>query len=221
MKKKSTTLAEEARSILERMIIFNELDSGVMYSEKQLATMLGMGRTPVREALQRLCHDKMVAIHPRRGVCFPQVTVENQLKLLEVRRGLEPLCVHYATLRGTVEQKRRMLRLADSMIAAAQNEDHVALLEDIREAHEILAEATTNDYFTRVMSPLHGLSRRFWFLYIRRSGTIMDGAAHHAEIMQAVARGDEELAVNASEALLDYLVEFSYNALKMDNGDDA
>ncbi|MBU1003935.1 MAG: GntR family transcriptional regulator [Proteobacteria bacterium] len=221
MKKKSTTLAEEARSILERMIIFNELDSGVMYSEKQLATMLDMGRTPVREALQRLCHDKMVEIHPRRGVCFPQITVENQLKLLEVRRGLEPLCIRYATMRGTVEQKRRMLRLADSMIAAANNEDHVALLEDIREAHDILAQATTNDYFSRVMSPLHGLSRRFWFLYIRRNGTIMDGAILHSDIMQAVARGDETLAVAASEALLDYLVEFSYNALKMDNVSEA
>jgi len=216
VKKQAVTLAEEARSILERMIVFNELDSGVMYSEKQLASMLGMGRTPVREALQRLSHDKMVEIHPRRGVRFPEVTVENQLRLLEVRRGLEPLCIRYATLRGTVEQKRRMLRLADSMIQAAKDEDHVALLEHIRESHEILAEATTNEYFMRTMSPLHGLSRRFWFIYIRRSGNVMDGAKHHADIMQAVARGDEALAVAQSEALLDYLVDFSYNALKMD-----
>lgn len=215
IKQETKTLAEEARSILERMIVFNELDPKTMYSEKQLATNLGMGRTPVREALQKLAHDKMVVIHPRRGVQFPPVTVENQLKLLEVRRGLEPLCVKYATLRGSVEQKRKMLTAADTIIKAAEEGDNVQVLNSLRECHDLLAEATFNDYFTRVMSPLQGLSRRFWFVNLRNKDELLLGSTHTAAIMRSVARGDEKAAVETSGKLLDYLTEFSYNTLKM------
>ena len=218
MKRKVTqSLAEEARSILERMIVFDELHSEEMYSEKQLAAMLDMGRTPVREALQRLSHDKMVVIHPRRGVQFPPVTAESQLKLLEVRRGLEPLCVRYAAVRGTVEQKKRMLQLADEVLDAAGGESPLTLLEKIREIHDMLAEATGNEYFERVMGAVQGLSRRFWFVNVKKSGNFLDGAKHHAAIMRAVARGEEDLAEAASHTLLEYLSEFSFNALKTED----
>lgn len=220
-KKRARSLAEEARSILERMIVFDELKSDEMYSEKQLAGMLAMGRTPVREALQRLAHDKMVVIHPRRGVQFPPVTVEGQLKLLEVRRGLEPLCVHYAARRGTVEQKKRMLQLADEVVEAADSNSPMNILEKMREVHDMLALATNNEYFEQVMGPVQGLSRRFWLVNVKIGGSLMDGAERHAAIMRAAGRGDEEAAVAASKDLLDYLSEFSFNALKMETGPEA
>lgn len=208
------TLAEQARSSLERMIVFNELDADGMYSEKQLAAMLCLGRTPVREALQKLSYDKMVVIHPRRGVQFPKVTVENQLKVLELRRGIEPFCVRYAAIRGTVDQKGQMLRLADAIVAAARVDDDAGILVCLREIHDLLAHATSNDFFSQVMAPLQGLSRRFWFVNKKSPDTVR-GAKLHADIMQAVAKGDEEGAVNASNQLIDYLTEFAYDTLKL------
>ncbi|WP_461209765.1 GntR family transcriptional regulator [Desulfocurvus sp. DL9XJH121] len=216
MEEQTTSLAEKARSMLERMIVFEELNSQDMYSEKQLASMLDMGRTPVREALQRLAHDKMVVVHPRRGVQFPPVTAESQLKLLEVRRGLEPLCVRYAALRGDVAQKRRMLQLADEILKAAEANDAQGTLEAMREIHDLLAEATNNEYFQRVMGSVQGLSRRFWIVNLRNGGSLADGATHHATIMRAVAKGEVIKAEAASEDLLDYLSEYSYDALKME-----
>lgn len=206
--------SEVARSALERMIIFNELDSTAMYSEKQLAGILGLGRTPVREALLKLSLDKMAVVHPRRGVQFPPVTVEQQLKLLEVRRGMEPMCVRFAAMRGTVDQKRTMLQLGDAIVEAAEKGDEVAVLDRLREIHDILAEATKNDYFPRVMGPLQGMSRRFWFVN-KKPGDMPKGSALHRDVMLAVARGDEGEAVAASERLLDYLTEFTYNTLKL------
>ena len=74
---------------LERMIIFRELEPGSMVSEKQLAEGMDLGRTPVREALQRLSYERMVEIHARRGIQIPPISVESQLKILEVRRDIE------------------------------------------------------------------------------------------------------------------------------------
>lgn len=68
---------------LERMIIFRELEPGSMVSEKQLAEGMDLGRTPVREALQRLSYERMVEIHARRGIQIPPISVESQLKILE------------------------------------------------------------------------------------------------------------------------------------------
>lgn len=71
---------EVAYHQLEKMIIFRELEPGSMVSEKQLAESLGVGRTPVREALQRLSYERMAEIHPRRGIQIPPISIESQLK---------------------------------------------------------------------------------------------------------------------------------------------
>ena len=89
------SLSDRAYEQLECMILFEELKGGAMYSEKQLANSLQMGRTPIREALQKLAWEQMVVIHPRRGIQIPEVSVESQLKLLEVRRPLEAECKNW------------------------------------------------------------------------------------------------------------------------------
>jgi DNA-binding GntR family transcriptional regulator len=100
-----TTRAYEA---IEGMITFQELVPGSLISEAMLMERTGLGRTPVREALQRLARERMVEIHPNRGVFVPPASIEAQLKLLELRRSLEALAVRLATHRALAEQKRQM-----------------------------------------------------------------------------------------------------------------
>ena len=85
MKNKS----DVAYDLLEQLITFRELEPGTMVSESQLMKQTELGRTPIREALQKLAAEKMVEIHPRKGILIPLMSVEVQLKLLEVRRTLE------------------------------------------------------------------------------------------------------------------------------------
>ena len=106
MVEKELSQTGSAYAQLESMIIFEQLESGAMYSEKQLADMLDMGRTPIREALQKLAWEQMVNIYPRRGIQIPNLTVEKQLKLLEVRRPIEALCAGLAAEKATREQKK-------------------------------------------------------------------------------------------------------------------
>lgn len=202
------SLAEQARASLEEMIVFNELEDGVLYSEKQLAVHIGLGRTPVREALQRLAHDRMVTIHPRKGVQVVGLTITDQLRILEVRRAIEGACVHHAAMRATEGQKQRMRGLADGLLMAALQDEDTAVLGFLREIHECLVEATQNLFFAQAMSPLLSLSRRFWFMNkdMQDSRT---GALLYQKILYAVCGGDCDQAALASQVLMDYLRTFA------------
>ncbi len=212
MEDKTLSQTDSAYLQLEYMIIFQELKPGAMYSEKKLAEQLGLGRTPVREALQQLAFEQLVAIHPRRGIQVPEVSVESQLKLLEVRRSLESLCAELASQRATTEQKESMLRLAEQIIEDASNHDDEAFYQHLRAIHELLTDAARNEHIRAAMRPLQGLSRRFWFIYKDYDTT--HPALLHADIMRHVANGDRNKARAASLKLNDYLVDFTYESLK-------
>lgn len=204
---------EVAYNQLEKMIIFRELEPGSMVSEKQLAEGMELGRTPVREALQRLAYERMVEIHPRRGIQIPAISVESQLKILEVRRDIEALCVKYAASRASVEEKQQMLILADKLGQCAQNKDDLHFATLLKEIHVLLVKAAANEYLQLAMAPLQGLSRRFWFAYKNQDSDLVDASSHHMAILRAVSHTDAEEAVSASHRLNDYLTDMAYRSI--------
>ena len=182
-----------------------------MYSEKQLAEVIGMGRTPVREALQKLAWEQLVDIYPRRGIQIPIVTVETQLKLLEVRRAIESLCAELAAERANAAQKQKMLELAEGIVECAHNHDDEAFFYHLRQVHNLLVEASRNDYIRQAMRPLQGLSRRFWFIY--KEENTEHPAMLHAQVMKSVASGDKQAAGKAANDVIDYLHAFAFKQL--------
>lgn len=202
---------------LEKMIIFRELAPGSMVSEKQLADSLALGRTPVREALQRLAYERMVEIHPRRGIQIPAISVESQLKILEVRRHIEAVCVRYAASRASVEQKQGMLQLADKLEECAANKDDFLYASLLKEIHTLLVKAAANEYLQSAMTPLQGLSRRFWFAYKNQDSDLFEASSYHAAILRAVSHTDAEEAVAASHRLIDYLTDVAYRSIPSRN----
>lgn len=199
---------------IENAIVFQALEPGSMLSEKALAEDLALGRTPVREALQRLAYEGMVEIHPRRGIQIPMISVETQLKILEVRRGIEELCIRFATSRATTEQKQQMLKRTSQLeeCAAAQDDQRYAVL--LKDIHQVLLQATNNEYIQLAMLPLQGLSRRFWFANKDEKDDLLQAARCHADILRAVCHTDVEEAALASHRLNDYLTEMAYRSLK-------
>src|SRR5262252_6010756 len=99
-------LSERAYTQLEEMITTLQLAPGQALSEPFLSSTLGIGRTPVREALQRLARERLVIVHPRRGIVIADINVRSQLKLLELRRELERLIARAAARRGTPDERR-------------------------------------------------------------------------------------------------------------------
>lgn len=204
--------ADQAFLQIERLIVLQELAPGSLVSEKQLMELTGLGRTPVREALQRLARERLVEIHPNRGVLVPAASIEAQLKLLELRRALEPFAVRLAAQRATAEQRRAAGALADDVFRVVKSVDDFATF--LRDAHALVVSATHNEFVEVAMAPLQGLSRRFWFGNLSDPHRDLAQAAqlHHA-ILAAIATADAEAAEAASLALSDYLFAFAYATL--------
>jgi DNA-binding GntR family transcriptional regulator len=197
---------------IERMIVLRELAPGSLVSEKQLMERTGFGRTPVREALQRLARERLVEIHPNRGVLVPVASIEAQLKLLELRRTIEPFAVRLAAQRATADQRRIASELAQHVLTDGLSIDDFATF--LREAHAVVVDATHNEFVEVALAPLQGLSRRFWFGNLSNPDEDLIRAARlHHDILAAISAGDEDAAEKASLALSDYLFGFTYATL--------
>ncbi|MFO1049429.1 MAG: GntR family transcriptional regulator [Geminicoccaceae bacterium] len=209
----SETLAESAYRALEEMIVTRRLPPGAMVSENQLSEQLGCGRTPIREALQRLRFQGYVDIHPRRGAQVSSVDILKQLELLEVRRPLEVLVSELAARRAHDDERDTMRTLADDIRVAAASGDPVRYLQATRAIHEAEVAATRNAALAATIGVIHGQSRRFWFAQTESSGTFTEGSAIHVEKLDAIAAGDVTAAATAANHLLDYLERLTRSAL--------
>jgi DNA-binding GntR family transcriptional regulator len=208
------SLAEEAYVRLEEMIVTLELQPGSVHSEADLSRTIGIGRTPLREALQRLQAQRLVTTLPRRGVVISEINIVDYLTLLETRRVLDRLIATKAARRATPEQREVLRRRAASMAKAAARGDMPEFMRLDTEFDHLVEAASRSAFALQASVPLHAHCRRFWYLY-RHNGDLPRAAELHAALMEAVAVGDEEAAGNASDALVDYLDEFARTALDL------
>lgn len=205
--------ADAAYRRIEEMIVTRQLRPGTMISENQLSEELRCGRTPIREALQRLKHEGFVEIHPSRGALVSPTDVMRQLELLEVRRSLEDLMVRLAAERATGEEREEMRRLATEIGEAAARREQERYLRANRTIHEISARAARNTVLAKTIGQIHGLSRRFWYAYIEDTGSFEEGARLHAATLQAMADRSPDQAALSAARLLDFLETLTRRAI--------
>jgi DNA-binding GntR family transcriptional regulator len=191
------------------MIVTLKLAPGASVSETELAQSLGIGRTPIREALQRLAREGLVAILPRRGILVSEINVKKQLRLLEVRRELERLIARSAAKRATDEERARLTELADSFERSAKVNDDVTFMRTDREFNALCSAASHNEFAAGAMALMHSLSRRFWYIHYKQAADMPLTAKLHAAIARAIAEGNPERAAAASDKLLDVIEKFT------------
>lgn len=211
--KAEISTAEQAYSEIQRRIVTGEIEAYALLSENDLARRIGCGRTPVREALQRLKFEGFVDVLPRRGIMVTPVDVNRQLELLETRRPLEEMMVSLAAIRADESQRAEMLRLADDLEAAIAEKDRGRYLEINSDIHRIEAAAAGNRYLAAHIQMVHGLSRRFWYSFITETDRFSKAAVHHARVLRAISNGEPDMAVQEARALLDLLEEVSKLAI--------
>jgi len=203
------TLAERAYRELEERIVTLRLAPGTVVSEAILSRSLGIGRMPIREALQRLARERLVVIMARRGVFVSEINVRGQLRLIEVRRELERLLARSAARRATAEQRAEFERIAEGMARAAAGDDDATFMRLDRAFNLLVIAAARNEYAAGAMTLMHGLSRRFWYIHYKEVADMPLAARLHADIARAVAAGEEERAAQASDRLMDYIESFT------------
>lgn len=194
----STSLSEQAYQAIRRMIVRLELPPGHVLREDELQSRLGIGRTPIREAVQRLVRDQFVTVLPRRGAFVSGIDVSELSMLSETRAMLEPYATRLASARGTREQWDAMdaaLRLADRRGARA-----TSLMEIDRTCHELIWAAAGNRFLTDTLDMLYAQSDRLWHMYLGEVADMDTAVAEHREILDALRDGDAEVAAALVEA---------------------
>lgn len=203
------SLTDKAYDALEELIVTLRLEPGAVLSEQELGERLGIGRTPVREALQRLAREGLVLILPRKGILVTEINPGKQLLALEVRRELERLMARAAATRSTDSERKAFRRIASGMKQAALKNDDVRFMRHDNELNQLLAEASHNEYAARANQALQGLSRRFWYVHYRQAADLPQMARLHAELAERIADGDAQGAADASDRLQDYVEDFT------------
>lgn len=203
------TLTDLAYAQLEEMIVTLQLPPGAVLSELVLSNRLDIGRTPIREALQRLSRDGLINILPRRGILVSEINVRVQLRLLEVRRELERLMARGAAERATAEERQQFSAIAEGMREAAERADDLAFMRFDQQLNTLISSAARNEFASRSMGLMHGLSRRFWYQHYRETADLPLAARLHAEVAEAIARRDPEKAAAASDRLIEYIESFA------------
>ena len=203
------TLNEKAYRHLEELIVTLQLAPGGVVSEASLSTLIGIGTTPIREALQRLSREHLVQILPRRGVVITQIDLRRQLLVLETRRELDRLIARLAARRATAAERQRMATIARQMARAVKAGAVRDFLHCDAELNAVAAHAARNEIAAQTVAALHAVSRRFWFFH----QAVWPGTERtmqlHVSLAEALASGVEAAAVSASDALIDDLDGFA------------
>jgi DNA-binding GntR family transcriptional regulator len=207
------TLTDRAYRELEEMIVTLQLAPGTVLSEQALAVRLKIGRTPIREALQRLSRDGLVLIMPRRGIMVSEINLRLQLRLLEVRRELERLMAGLAAERATPEERREFAEMAEAMLASAVRADDIAFMRLDQRFNMLVATAARNEFARRSMGLMNALSRRFWYQHYQEVADLPLAARLHAAVADAIARKRIKAAADASDRLIDYIEDFARKTL--------
>jgi DNA-binding GntR family transcriptional regulator len=190
-------MSSRAYAEIRRRIIRLELAPGDVVREEALQAELGIGRTPIREALQRLARDQFVSVIPRRGMFVSSIDVSELSLLFETRAVMEPYAARLACMRGSVDDWEEMERvLADSADAPGD----AALLDVDRRCHELIWRASGNRFLTDTLDVLYAQSDRVWHMYLADVTDTRHAVDEHAGILAVLRAGDPDAAAEAVEA---------------------
>jgi DNA-binding GntR family transcriptional regulator len=203
------SLTEQAYAQLEELIVTLHLKPGSTVSELALSEMTGIGRTPIREAIQRLAREHLILILPQRGLLIPEIDVRKQLRLLRTRREVERLICRSAAKSATPQERDVFAQLAAEFQEASRNNDDVSFVRLDREFNELCLIAARNEFAEGAMRQMHGLARRFWYVHYRQAADLPEMARLHGAVAQAIAEGKVDDAGRTLDALLDNIEEFT------------
>lgn len=188
------SLGEAAYHRLRALIVEVQLAPGAVVSEDELQSLTGIGRTPIREALQRLERDQLVRIIPRRGVMIAPIDLGDLALLYESRGMLEPYVHRLAALRGSERQWSVMQAALDRVSDLGLDATWAELLEADRVCHEQVWEASENKFLTQTLDMLYTQSERLWHQYVREVSDLRTALGEHREVLAALRARDADRA---------------------------
>lgn len=199
------SLREEAYEAIKLRIITCALKPGEYVSELQLSARLGIGRTPVHQALERLVLERMVEFIPHKGAIVRPFSLGEVLQIAEARLVNETYCARLASEHAS---DFNIAELEDVLArtrhwASLRNVEKLVLLD--RAFHQELARAAQNDALAELLRSLHERSLRFWFVSHGAPDRHDHVRRQHEAILAAVRKRDPKAAETAMRAHINSL----------------
>jgi DNA-binding GntR family transcriptional regulator len=194
----ASTRADEAYVRLREEIIATDLPPGTLLREDALMHRLGVGRTPVREALIRLHRDGFITIIPRRGTLVSEINITDLAAIYEVRARLESWAARLAAERARADDRREAEQLIQQLNAMTDVEGYEPLLAIDRRIHRFVYRSSKNEFLAETLDHYHNLSLRILQVAMRRYPTLTprleDVVQEQRTLLEAICRGDGDTA---------------------------
>lgn len=192
------TLAEQAYGRLLEEIIQGALAPGTLLREEDLAERFGFGRTPIREALQRLKYEGYLTILPRRGTLVGDVSITDLAAIYEIRVRLESWAARLAAERATDSDRAQAQKLIADLGELNVATDYDTLLATDRGIHRFIYRCSKNPYLATNLDHYHNLSLRILHMTLQRFPALtpmLEEVVHDQQtILEAICRGDGNTA---------------------------
>jgi DNA-binding GntR family transcriptional regulator len=192
-------LSDSAQAAIRLMIVSGELAAGERVNEVHVAQRLGVSRTPLREALNRLSAEGAVEARPRLGYFIKPLMLEEFEQIYDIRPILDPAALRLAGLR-TREQIARLETL-NTQLANAQEPMAAIAIDDAW--HTVLLEGCPNRVLLELIGNMMGRTRRYEIALMRQSPHVVRASEDHELILRALRQGDLDGACAALKANLE------------------
>ncbi len=194
--------SDRIESELRRLILTLELEPGLAISEASLTKQYGWGRTPLREAFQRLAEQSLLQIIPRQGVVVTPLSVFDFVEVMDAMSMVIGPAAALACKHLDDEQLKKLDQLIAKGESAAVSGDLVLVAELDYEFHRVLATATGNQYLREYLLHLHRVATRFNFASWKRDRDAAPSLEEHRQLAELFRQRD---ALGAKEAMLAHI----------------
>lgn len=194
---------EQAYQELKRLIITLELAPGEPIEERELMTRLDFGRTPIREAVLRLAHERLIVHSPRRGAWVSDLSLIDLRQMLEARDVIEPLIARSAAQAIPESETGPLRALIDAGGTAVERDDAERLFDADLAFHVTLAHLCGNVYYASFSEQVHTAMLRYWHFAYQRGHDLKRWRQNHLLLLDAILSHDAERAAGCMQEHID------------------
>lgn len=195
---------------LKHQILSGEIPSQSRLMEVELSERLNVSRTPIREAIRRLCEDGLVNMEPRKGAYVANVSIKEMLDVFEIREDMEGFCAYLAATRIAEAERSELRRIAEAYQRASDSKDKMEMIRLDEEFHNYIVACSNNNTLRQLVKYVQDLSLRFRYLYYEDESLYEETAVQHRALMEAITAGDADGARKLADQHVSAIKEFVY-----------
>ena len=199
---KKETLANKAYRLIKAKLLDGDYMPGQFLQVEDVGADIGIGRTPVHQALHKLGQEGLLEIIPRKGILVRADSMDDIRQSIRLRILLEPHCAEKLAQSIDAETISKLEDIVSRQTALGDEPPFAEMMKLDRELHSVIVESSGNHMIANILQPIHERMTRTWLMPHWRSQDFVQTGHDHNDIVDAIKSGNGE---KASKAMLNHL----------------